>query len=98
MPATVRTLQVDRSAVMTCQDNLSFMRPLPDGGMKLIITSPPYNIGKSYEARSPLADYVKARAQVISECVRLLSPTGSLCWQVGNHVHKGEIFPPDMVL
>ena len=98
MPATVRTLQVDRSAVMKCQDNLSFMRPLPDGGMKLIITSPPYNIGKSYEARSPLADYVKAQAQVISECVRLLSPTGSLCWQVGNHVHKGEIFPLDMVL
>ena len=98
MPATVRTLQVDRSAVMKCQDNLSFMRPLPDGGMKLIVTSPPYKIGKSYEARSPLVDYVKAQAQVISECVRLLSPTGSLCWQVGNHVHKGEIFPLDMVL
>jgi adenine-specific DNA-methyltransferase len=30
--------------------------------------------------------------------VRLLSPTGSLCWQVGNHVDRGEIFPLDMVL
>src|SRR5476651_1344216 len=83
---------------MKCQDNLSFMRPLPDGGMTLIVTSPPYNIGKSYEARSLLSDYVKAQAQVISECVRLLSPSGSLCWQVGNHVQKGEIFPLDMVL
>jgi membrane-bound ClpP family serine protease len=33
--------------------------------------------------------YVQARAQVISECVRLLHPRGSLCWQVGNHVQKG---------
>lgn len=98
MPAAVRKLQVDRSAIMKCQDNLAFMRPLDDGSMKLIVTSPPYNIGKSYEVRSTLAEYVKAQAQVISECVRLLSPTGSLCWQVGNHVQAGEIFPLDMVL
>ncbi len=30
--------------------------------------------------------------------MRLLSPKGSLCWQVGNHVEDGEIFPLDMVL
>ena len=94
----VRRLQVDHAAVMECADNLAFMRPLKSASMKLVVTSPPYNIGKSYESRSPLAEYVKAQAQVISECVRLLEPTGSLCWQVGNHVQKGEIFPLDMVL
>lgn len=83
---------------MECQDNLTFMRPLPDEMMQLIVTSPPYNIGKSYEARTSLDAYVQAQAQVISECVRLLSPHGSLCWQVGNHVSKGEIFPLDMIL
>ena len=66
--------------------------------MQLIVTSPPYNIGKSYEKRSPLETYVKQQAQVISECVRLLDERGSLCWQVGNHVQDGEIFPLDMVL
>lgn len=91
-------LQVDNSVVMKCQDNLAFMRPLRDESMKLIVTSPPYNIGKIYEARSPLDRYVQQQAQVISECVRLLSPQGSLCWQVGNHVQNGEIFPLDMVL
>jgi adenine-specific DNA-methyltransferase len=94
----VRELQVDRDAVMKCQNNLAFMRPLPAESMQLIVTSPPYNIGKSYESRSSLKDYVKGQAQVISECVRLLAPTGSLCWQVGNHVDNGEIFPLDMVL
>lgn len=98
MAPAVAQLRTDRDAVMRCQDNLAFMRPLVDESMELIVTSPPYNIGKSYEARAPLADYVKQQAQVISECVRLLSPTGSLCWQVGNHVSRGEIFPLDMVL
>ena len=96
--ATVRGLQTDHAAVMKCQDNMAFMSTFPSDSMKLIVTSPPYNIGKSYESRSPLAEYVKAQAKVIAECVRLLSPTGSLCWQVGNHVHKGEIFPLDMIL
>ena len=94
----VTRLKSDVSAVMKAQSNLKFMRGLEDESMDLIVTSPPYNIGKSYEKRSPLDQYVKDQAQVISECVRLLSPTGSICWQVGNHVQKGEIFPLDMVL
>jgi adenine-specific DNA-methyltransferase len=83
---------------MHCKDNLAFMRPLKDASMQLVVTSPPYNIGKSYEARSPLDAYIRAQAQVISECVRLLGPRGSLCWQVGNHVANGEIVPLDIAL
>lgn len=96
--ATVRRLPSSRNVTMRCEDNLTFMRPLPDGMMHLIVTSPPYNIGKRYERRSPLDSYIQAQAQVISECVRLLSDRGSLCWQVGNHVDNGEIVPLDVVL
>ena len=95
---SVIQLPRSRNVRMSCEDNLAFMRPLPDGMMKLIVTSPPYNIGKRYEQRSPLDAYIKAQAQVISECVRLLSDQGSLCWQVGNHVDNGEIFPLDIWL
>lgn len=91
-------LKTDRQVVMGCEDNLAFMRPLSDASMQLIVTSPPYNIGKAYETRSPLDTYVQSQAQVISECVRLLAPSGSLCWQVGNHVARGEIVPLDIVL
>lgn len=94
----VLRLPSSRNVKMACQDNLHFMRPLPDGMMKLIVTSPPYNIGKRYERRSPLDAYIEAQAQVISECVRLLSDRGSLCWQVGNHVDDGEIVPLDIAL
>lgn len=85
-------------AHLACEDNLAFMRPLRNGSMHLIVTSPPYNIGKSYEVRQGLEEYVAQQSQVISECVRLLSPRGSLCWQVGNHVDDGEVFPLDSVL
>jgi len=83
---------------MQVRDNMSFMRKLPDAGMKLIVTSPPYNIGKAYEKRTSLEKYISEQARVIAECIRLLHPEGSLCWQVGNHVQNGEIFPLDMVL
>ncbi len=85
-------------AFMACQDNIEFMRDLPDGSMKLIVTSPPYNIGKSYEKRSPMEDYLQDQERVIEECVRLLHPSGSLCWQVGNYVENGEVVPLDVML
>ncbi|MBA2524487.1 MAG: site-specific DNA-methyltransferase [Pyrinomonadaceae bacterium] len=85
--------------IIACASNLNFMRGLPDDSMKLIVTSPPYNIGKSYERRASLNNYMEAQREVISECVRLLDPFGSICWQVGNHVTKeGEIIPLDIVL
>lgn len=79
-------------------DNKQFLGKIQDESVQLVVTSPPYNIGKSYEKTTPLDHYVAAQAQVIAECVRVLSPRGSLCWQVGNHVQEGEIFPLDLVL
>lgn len=96
--AVLQRLPASRDAHMKAQDNLAFMRPLSDGMMKLIVTSPPYNIGKRYERRSPLDAYIQSQAQVIAECVRLLHPQGSLCWQVGNHIDNGEVVPLDIKL
>lgn len=57
--AAVIPLQRNRQTVMACQGNLAFMSPLPKNSMRLIVTSPPYNIGKAYEKRSPLDAYVQ---------------------------------------
>ncbi|MGB3795663.1 MAG: site-specific DNA-methyltransferase [Alteraurantiacibacter sp.] len=81
-----------------CQDNLEFMHSLDEGSMNLIITSPPYNIGKEYESRSSIDQYIKHQTATIAEAVRVLHPQGSICWQVGNHVDDGEIFPLDILL
>ncbi len=85
-------------SVLACQENIEFMRHLPDAKFKLIVTSPPYNLGKSYENKMLLDDYLVAQEQVINECVRLLHPQGSICWQVGNCVENGEIIPLDTIL
>ncbi len=84
--------------VLACEDNLSFMGKLSDGQMKLVVTSPPYNLGKDYESRTSLDNYLELQERVIAECVRVLDPRGSICWQVGNYVNNGEIVPLDAVL
>lgn len=96
--SAVRQLQNDPDVRLKAIDNVSFLRSLSDGQVQLVVTSPPYNIGKRYERKSTLDEYVRNQAAVIAECVRVLSPNGSLCWQVGNHVDHGEIFPLDMEL
>ena len=83
---------------LACEDNLAFMARLQDGLIKLVVSSPPYNLGKNYEERTSLGDYLKAQERVVSECVRVLHPQGSICWQTGNYVNNGEIVPLDAIL
>ena len=79
-------------------DNLKFMGEFDDGAFKLIVTSPPYNLGKSYEGKSSLRGYLQSQRAVIKECIRLLHPQGSICWQTGNYVDNGEVMPLDLLL
>lgn len=79
-------------------DCLDLMKTIPDGAFQLIVTSPPYNIGKEYEKKLNLHNYLDQQAAVIKECVRTLSDRGSICWQVGNYVDGGYIVPLDTVL
>lgn len=85
-------------AVLKRQDNIEFLRDQPSDKFKLIVTSPPYNIGKSYEARTPLDSYLENQRAVLAECLRVLHPAGSICWQVGNYTDNGEILPLDSLL
>lgn len=78
-------------------DCLDGLKAVPNEAAKLIITSPPYNIGKSYEDTAHLDEYFEALTPILKELIRVLSPNGSLCWQVGNYVNKGEIIPLDIL-
>ena len=70
-PTTVRF-------VIDCADNrLEFMATLDAQQIKLIVTSPPYNLGKEYEPRVSLAAYLESQERLIGECVRVLHPQGS---------------------
>ena len=85
----------DRIATMP---NQRFLNTFPEEHFRLIVTSPPYNIGKSYEKRRPIETYLAEQEEVIARCAALLAKDGSICWQVGNHIDRGEVFPLDILL
>ena len=94
----VAKLPADAYADIVCEDNLKYMRRLQEESIQLIVTSPPYNLGKKYEKRTSLEYYIEEQAACIAEAIRLLHPSGSICWQLGNYVDNGEVFPLDIVL
>jgi adenine-specific DNA-methyltransferase len=77
-------------------DCLSLLGSMPSGSVALAITSPPYNIGKEYEREKPLAHYLEEQEPVLRELHRVVAETGSICWQVGNYINQGEVFPLDI--
>ena len=85
------------SDVILFEGNCSMLlKDIPSDSVDLVITSPPYNVGKKYEKKMSLQAYLKNQELVISELVRVLANTGNLCWQVGNYIEKGEVFPLDI--
>lgn len=68
-----------------------------DESVQLILTSPPYNLGKIYERDKAMSldEYLEWLSPVVEKLCGKLSPQGSLCWQVGNFLRNGEVFPLD---
>ncbi len=89
---------VNSDVVLYNGDCRNLLSQMPTGIAKLVVTSPPYNIGKAYERRMRLEEYLQQQGEVIKECVRVLSNQGSICWQVGNYIENNEIIPLDIVL
>ena len=78
-------------------DVSDFVATIPDSSVSLIVTSPPYNLGKEYEDRVSIEKYLGTQARVIAELYRVLKEDGSICWQVGNFVDNGEVYPLDIL-
>lgn len=67
-------------------DVLEFLREIPDESVATIIPSPPYNIGKGYQAHDDRLRHVYYcgwMMQVVSECARVLKPGGTIALEVG---------------
>ena len=90
------TYDADVDVVLFEGDCNDLLKNIPSGSIDLVVTSPPYNIGKRYEKKTSLESYLKDQEPIIAEIDRVLASTGSLCWQIGNYVQKGEVFPLDI--
>ncbi len=80
-------------------DCLRFLRTIPDGEAALVVTSPPYNVGKKYETQLSLDEYIAFHTKVIAECVRAVRKTGSICYVVGHtRLADKRLVPLDIIL
>lgn len=87
----------DSEIVVFSGDTSEFVAQVPDNSIALIVTSPPYNLGKEYESRVSIEQYLKIQARLIAQLYRVLREDGNLCWQVGNFVENGEVYPLDIL-
>ena len=75
---------------------IDFIKSIPEKSINLIVASPPYNNGKEYEESIDITEYVQEQGEIIPLMCRILEDSGSICWQVGNYVNNGEVFPLDI--
>jgi len=67
------------------------MTELPDHSVHLMVTSPPYNVGKEYDENLTLEEYLAFLTGVWRETYRVLVPGGRACVNVANLGRKPYI-------
>lgn len=84
-------------------DVLDYLDSLPDGCARMVLSSPPYNVGKLYGSTS--GDSLRHvywlgwLMQIVSEASRILSEGGVLALQVGStRDHADQVVPIDMLI
>lgn len=69
--------------VLFTGDTNDLIDTIPDNFVKLIITSPPYNLGKAYENQVSIKQYLKEQEETIAKLYRILRSDGNIYWQIG---------------
>ena len=76
-------------------DSAKFIHRLEPDSVDMLVTSPPYFIGKEYDKSTQVADFNEIILKLVPNLEKVIKPGGSVCWQVGNHVCEDGIVPLD---
>lgn len=85
-----------------CVDNVfnmdaRTMDEIDDNTVALMITSPPYHVGKEYDTDEGFPEYLQMMTDVITETYRVLEPGGRMCINVAGLGRKPYVPLPDLV-
>lgn len=85
------------SEILT-KDALRFLTNLDPKSVDLVISSPPYFMGKEYDTSHSVSDFMAAHEELLAQLIRVVKPGGSICWQVGHHVANNVEVPLDALV
>lgn len=80
---------------MILGDSIEKLTEVPDDSVDLVVTSPPYFVGKEYDISRNLEDFQNLTERVSSILANKVKPGGSICWEVGYHVDESRVSPLD---
>ena len=73
------------------QQSSESMRQIPDNCVSLMVTSPPYNVGKDYDDDLDIDEYLDLLRRVFAETYRVTEPGGRVAVNVANLGRKPYI-------
>ena len=79
-------------------DSLEVLKTLPDNYADLIITSPPYCMGKEYDKSNEVQYFIDIHKKIFPEIIRVTKNGGNICWQVGYHLDGKDVIPLDFLI
>ena len=102
----------DSKGMLFNGDCLEYLKKMEDNSIDLIITSPPYNLGKfhhtnnhhfqaysEYDDNMPEELYQKWQVEILNECYRVLKEGGSILYNHKNRIREGlQITPYEWIL
>lgn len=80
-------------------DCIELLQQIPSESVDLVITSPPYCMGKAYEnPHNDIQTFRELHERIFDSIYRIVKPNGSICWQIGYHVSEKLIIPLDYII
>lgn len=79
-------------------DCSELIKAIPSRSIDLIVTSPPYFMGKSYDKSTDLKDFIDLHKKLLPELLRVIKTNGSICWQLGYYAKDSSIIPLDYII
>jgi len=79
-----------------CGDSADLLKSIPTNSIDLVITSPPYFQQREYDGggvgneRKP-GEYISALMKIFRECVRVIKPTGSIVFNIGDKYEDSSL-------